>query len=75
MLAYKFTTQISRDGKIIVPDYLKKFYASPVEVIMLLPEKKSKSNIALFYDLIAQYNQIDEPELDMNELTIIPSIT
>lgn len=69
MLAYKFNTKISYDGKIIIPDYLKKFYASSVEVIMLLPEKKTKPNITLFYDLIAQYNQIDEPELDIDTLT------
>lgn len=68
MLAYKFTTQISYDGKIIIPDYLRNCYASTVEVIMLLPEKKTKPNITLFYDLIAQYNRIDEPELDINQL-------
>ncbi len=53
MVAYKFSTQISYDGRIIIPEYLKNYYSNPVEIIMLFPEKKEGTNNAFanFYNL------------------------
>lgn len=68
MLTYKFTTKISDDGKIFIPKHLKDYYSNSAEIIMLVPEKKDSTNLNIFYNLIKEYNKIDEPELEINEL-------
>jgi len=69
MIAYKFTTEIGKDGKIKVPKYLKKYSSNSVEIIMLIPDKTEEGNdISNFYNLIEDYNKVEEPELNISEI-------
>ena len=47
---------------------MQNIYNKKVEIILLIPqnEKVSENNISVFYDLINEYNSIEEPDLDLN---------
>ena len=69
-LAYRFTAYISDLGKINVPEIMQNIYNKKVEIILLIPkdEKETNNSDTYFYELINQYNSIDEPDLDINTI-------
>jgi len=66
-LAYRFTTYINNSGKISVPENMQDLYSKEVEIIVFIPKDKedTESVGTFFYELINQYNLINEPDLNM----------
>jgi len=66
-LAYRFTTYINNSGKITVPVDMQNLFSKEVEIIVFIPKDKNetKNTISYFYELINQYNLINEPDLNM----------
>ncbi|MCF8374274.1 MAG: hypothetical protein K9H64_21815 [Bacteroidales bacterium] len=68
--AYRFTTFISNLGKVKVPEVMRNLYNKKVEIILMIPkeDKDTSDSISEFYEMINEYNSIDEQELDINTI-------
>lgn len=67
---YRFTTFINNLGKVKVPEVMRSLYNKKVEIILMIPkdDKDTSDSISDFYEMIDEYNSIDEQELDINTI-------
>ena len=68
MNAYQFETVIPKTGIVQLPVSMKPLYRHKALITIVDIEKPAPDPIAFFDDIIRRYNELDEPDLDIEDI-------